>query len=622
VTPRVAIVGAGLAGLAAADRLLGRNVEVALIDKGRHVGGRFCTRTVEVPGQPAAKFDLGPQLLYARRPGDGLRKPHHRARAVFGKLPGGSLLTHRLIGRVAGPEERIGTAPPTGYAISGGMRELAFRMLLERRETIDFHDHTLAERLVRTDDGWRIHTRSLRDGSERALAATALIVTAPVPQALDLLAASRIELPDDLAARLRAVSYAPAIALYGVFVGAGPLPDGGAWFGDGPLEWIADNRAKGVTDVEGAFTAITSAEWAADHWGEPDARIVERLLPTLIAWAGEPRAGVPIGVQRWKWAKPANPLATPCAVVRDLALVLAGDGFAATAPDPADAALLSGESAGGRAAGLITVLARSDNRLTLARPERFTLEVAVSTPDEAVRAEQGGADRLELSAGLEVGGLTPSLGLFREVRKAVDLPVYVLLRPRAGGFCYSAREFGAMLRDARQFMKAGAAGLVFGVLTPDGEIDRRRCAQLVSVAGKRAVFHRAFDFLADPFLALDQLIDLEFERVLTSGGASSAETGTTRLTALVQHAGWQIEVLPAAGVRPENVADLVRETKCEQVHSSARSRTPDVVLGAHPRLAAAMGADVTGMRLSTDAELVAALRSELDRLALSLSSPV
>jgi copper homeostasis protein len=622
VTPRVAIVGGGLAGLAAADRLLGRNVEVTLIDKGRHVGGRLCTRTVELPGHATAKFDVGPQLLYARRPGDGLHKPHHRVRTVFGTLPGGSLLIHRMIGRIAGPDERIGPAPPTGHAIAGGMRELAFRMLLRRRETIDFHDHTLAERLVRTDDGWRVHTRSLRDGAERTVAAAALVVTAPVPQALELLADSRIELPDDLAARLRAVRYTPAIALYGLFAGAGELPGGCIWLGDGPLEWVADNRAKGVTDAEAAFTAVTSADWAEEHWGEPDARIVERLLPALVAWAGEPRAGVPVAVQRWRWARPVNPLATPCAVVRDLALVVAGDGFAAAAPDPADAALVSGESAGGRAAGLITALARTDDRLTIARPGRFTLEVAVSTPDEAVRAEQGGADRLELSAGLEVGGLTPSLGLFREVCKAVHLPVYVLLRPRTGGFCYTAREFAAMVRDAREFMKAGAAGLVFGVLTPDGGIDRRRCARLVAAAGKRAVFHRAFDFLADPFLALDQLIDLEFERVLTSGGATSAETGATRLAALVQHAGWQIEVLPAAGVRPENVADLVRETRCDQVHSSARSPTADAVLGAHPRLAGAMGADVTGVRGSTDAELVAALRSELDRLAFSLSSPV
>jgi copper homeostasis protein CutC len=253
---------------------------------------------------------------------------------------------------------------------------------------------------------------------------------------------------------------------------------------------------------------------------------------------------------------------------------------------------------------------------------RLILEVAVSTPDEAARAEEGGADCLELSAALEVGGLTPSLGVFREVRKAVGLPVYVLLRPRPGGFCYTPGEFEAMRFDAEQFMAAGAAGLVFGVLTPEGKIDRNRNAELVAFAGKRAVFHRAFDFLANQFGALDELRNLGFQRILTSGGEVTAKAGATQIAELVRQAGGRIEILPAGGIRPENVADLVRQTHCTQVHSSARSAAAaDAMLAAQPRLARAMGADVTGVRLSTDAELVAALRSELNRLALLLSSP-
>ena len=616
MTPRVAIIGAGLAGLSAAGQLLGRGIEVTLIDKGRHAGGRFCTRTVRRDQQPAPKFDIGPQVLYARLMYRGSSEPHMRIAYLPATVP----LVPRAPGRMCGPDEPAGQ--PTGYSIPGGVRELPFRMLSALHDTIDFRDHTRAERLTRTETGWRIETRSLRDDTRSTVTAHALVLTAPLPQALELLAASRIVLPDDLAASLRAVTYTRRIALYGLFSGSGPLPAGVAWLAEGPLEWVSDNHAKGVTDVKGAYTAVTSGAWAAEHWDEPDARVVERLMPAVRAWVGEPLPEMPVELHRWRWATPENPVAGPCAVVRDLALVLAGDGFAGTEPDPADSALLSGMTAGIRAAGLVTALARADDRFTLARPRRVVLEAAVSTPDDAARATEAGADRLELSAGLEVGGLTPSLGVFRAVRDVSPLPVWVMLRPRAGGFVYTQREYETMLADARLFVEEGAAGLVFGLLTADGEIDRDRCSRLVGIAGGRAVFHRAFDLVADQFLALDDLIDLGFCRVLTSGGRSTAEAGATRLAALVQHAGWLIEVLPAGGIRPENAADLVRETRCDQVHTSARVAAPDPVLRANSRLAEAVGADGDGCHSATSVELVAALRTELDRVALSLSSPV
>jgi copper homeostasis protein CutC len=251
---------------------------------------------------------------------------------------------------------------------------------------------------------------------------------------------------------------------------------------------------------------------------------------------------------------------------------------------------------------------------------RITLEIAVSTPDEAVLAAAGGADRLELCSGLEVGGLTPSLGTFQLVREAVEIPVHVLLRPRPGGFCYSDRELDTMTRDAESFMAAGSAGLVFGILTSDGTIDRNRCKTLIAIAGGRAVFHRAFDFLPDPLVALHELIDLGFARVLTSGGAATAELGIPRLVELVQHADWKIEILPAGNIRPGNVARIVTETHCTQVHSSARSLVADSMLAKSPDLTAGIGADATGSRFTTDIHLVAAMRAELDRLTMLLSS--
>jgi copper homeostasis protein len=645
VKARVAIIGAGLAGLTAADRLLKKNgIKVVVIDKGRHVGGRFCTRKLDLPGGETATFDLGPQLLYTRRPGEHSPLAEVRIGALLRRLSAGSEadttypagvhlteddpLAHHQIMYIGGSEEPVLQYPPAGCTIPGGMREIAFQLLRQHHGCSDFrfHEHTLAERLQRTEYGWKIHTRSLLDGSEDDITAKVLILTAPVPQALELLTTNKIELPDELASLLRKVQYSRCIALYGMFAGAGPVVSGGVWSPEGPLEWVVDNAQKGVSPARGAFTALTTSDWATEHWAETDAQIVDRLLPALQAACGAPIPGVPISIQRWKWARPIHPLPTSCMTLRDLSLILAGDGFAGLTPDPGDAALNSGGAAAVRAAGLLTALRRDDNRLMLSwPPTRFTLEIAVSTPDEARQAAICGADRLELSSGLEVGGLTPSSGLFHAVYVEVKLPIYVLLRPRTGGFWYTDDEFQAMLDDAREFVDAGVAGLVFGILKSDGTIDRERCKRLVELAPMRedsrcAVFHRAFDFVPDQFMALDELIDLGFERVLTSGAGSTAEAGTTRLSALVQHAGWQIEILPAGDIRPENVAELVRATCCHQVHSSAGVHAPEPSLARNPRVASGMGVNAAGMRRTASMEVVGALRAALDTFATSLSS--
>jgi copper homeostasis protein len=242
------------------------------------------------------------------------------------------------------------------------------------------------------------------------------------------------------------------------------------------------------------------------------------------------------------------------------------------------------------------------------------LEIAVSTPDEAERAVANGADRLELSSGLEVGGLTPSVGLVRAVRERVNVPLYVLLRPRSGGFAYTDRAFAVMQMDAKVLLAEGVSGIVFGVLTPEGAIDADRCRALVDLANGRAVFHRAFDFLTDPIAALEELIALGFERVLTSGGAATAEAGAERLAELVRRAGGRMEVLPAGSIRPHNVDALVRMTGCAQVHAAVRVPVEDPLLAARPQLAAGMG--VPG---ELAAGLVKGLREQLDRVAGVLS---
>ena len=246
--------------------------------------------------------------------------------------------------------------------------------------------------------------------------------------------------------------------------------------------------------------------------------------------------------------------------------------------------------------------------------QRYTLEIAVGTPDEAACAVANGADRLELSCGLEVGGLTPSIGLFRAVRERVEVPLYVLLRPRAGGFAYTTGEFAVMQADAEAFLAEGATGVAFAALTSDGRIDHACCRALVNEADGKAVFHRAFDFLPESLAALYELIQLGFERVLTSGGAATAAEGAANLAALNSFAAGRIEVLPAGTVRPHNVADLVRVTGIDQVHAAPRLPITDPLFAANPRLAAGMGAPT-----ELSAQLVRDLRRELDRAAESLS---
>ncbi len=242
------------------------------------------------------------------------------------------------------------------------------------------------------------------------------------------------------------------------------------------------------------------------------------------------------------------------------------------------------------------------------------LEVAVTTGDEARLAAVAGADRLELCSALELGGVTPSPSTFLAAREAATIPVYVLLRPRSGGFAYSGGEFATLKRDAEWFLARGADGIVFGALTAEGRIDRARCAELVALAKGKAVFHRAFDFLPGRLAALEELIDLGFERILTSGGAGTALAGEEELAALVLAARGRIEILPGSGVRPENVAEMLRVTGCNQVHASLRSAVAESILDVSSKKAQQMGT-----RWTTDAKLVREMRVLLDRLATTPS---
>ena len=204
------------------------------------------------------------------------------------------------------------------------------------------------------------------------------------------------------------------------------------------------------------------------------------------------------------------------------------------------------------------------------------LEICIASVEDGRRAGEGGADRLELNAALALGGLTPSLGTLIELKRAVRLSVFCMVRPRPGGFCYSDADFAVMRRDADLLLANGAAGIVFGILNEDGTVDEPRCRQLREQIGSCvAVFHRAFDVTPDPFAALEQLIKLGFRRVMTSGQQETALAGAGLIANLIRRAAGRIEVLPAGGINRTTVTEVVTRTGCDQVHGSLRHRVAD-----------------------------------------------
>ncbi len=205
------------------------------------------------------------------------------------------------------------------------------------------------------------------------------------------------------------------------------------------------------------------------------------------------------------------------------------------------------------------------------QPPQVLVEVAVDGVAGAVAAARAGAHRLELCAALGEGGLTPSLGMLAAVLAAVPgVPVLAMLRPRGGDFLYDPDELDVVRRDAGHLLAAGAAGVVFGALRADGSIDTAAVAGVVAAAAGRPVtFHRAFDLCRDARSALAELHRLGVARVLSSGQAAQAPTGSAVLAELVALAPPGLTVIAGAGVRAHNVRALVERTGVREVHLSA-----------------------------------------------------
>lgn len=200
------------------------------------------------------------------------------------------------------------------------------------------------------------------------------------------------------------------------------------------------------------------------------------------------------------------------------------------------------------------------------------VEAAVETLHSALAAERAGAGRLELCASLSDGGTTPSAGLIAAVAERVRIPVFVLIRPRGGGFVYSDDEVGVMLRDIKLASNRGVDGVVVGVLTPDNRPDVAHTRALIDAAdGLPVTFHRAFDLTRSLPEALEHLIEAGVSRILTSGGEATALAGADVIAALVDQARDRIVVMPGGGIREHNVRELIARTHVSEVHTGLSS---------------------------------------------------
>jgi len=195
------------------------------------------------------------------------------------------------------------------------------------------------------------------------------------------------------------------------------------------------------------------------------------------------------------------------------------------------------------------------------------IEVCIESVESVIAAEMGGADRVEFCADLFEGGITPSLGAFKVAKKHSPIAMSVIIRPRGGDFCYSDLEFETMKEDIRLFKEAGADSVVFGILTPEGEIDVPRTRELIELARPMEVtFHRAFDMTSHAEKSLETLITLGINRVLTSGLEATVTEGMETLIALIKQAENRIIVMPGCGINERNFAYLKDKIGAKEYH--------------------------------------------------------
>ena len=245
----------------------------------------------------------------------------------------------------------------------------------------------------------------------------------------------------------------------------------------------------------------------------------------------------------------------------------------------------------------------------MAKADQYVIEIATTDFITTKAAVEGGADRIELCASLIEGGITPSYGTLLQCRETFDVDLFPIIRPRGGDFLYTEEEFQMMLKEVKFCKEVGCEGVVIGLLQEDGNIDIKRTAALVQAAYPLDVtFHRAFDRCIDPFMALEQLIAVGCQRILTSGQKPIVMEGLETLIQLVEAANDRIIIMPGSGVRKENIKLLAEKTGAVEFHSSLRGKSRTKMNFIHPDF---QTSEESYINPSIDPKEVKALRNAL-----------
>jgi len=250
---------------------------------------------------------------------------------------------------------------------------------------------------------------------------------------------------------------------------------------------------------------------------------------------------------------------------------------------------------------------------------KYIIEIATSDFSTTQSAVEGGADRIELCSNLAEGGTTPSYGTIKQCREAFDILLYPIIRTRGGDFLYRKDEYEVMLKDVKLCKQLGCDGIVTGLLNMDGTIDIARTSELIELAYPMGVtFHRAFDRCREPFEAMEQLIEMGCERILTSGQQPTVNEGIEMIVQLNKAADERIIIMPGSGVRKENIQMLAEKTGCTEFHSSLRRKVKSMMEFVHPAFA---NSEESYFNNEINPDDVRALRNELN-LTILKGSPI
>ncbi len=245
--------------------------------------------------------------------------------------------------------------------------------------------------------------------------------------------------------------------------------------------------------------------------------------------------------------------------------------------------------------------------------QKYKLEICVDSVDSSIEAEKGGADRIELCGNMFEGGTTPSLGVLAITKEKVKIPIYAMVRPRGGDFCYTDTEFLVMKREAEVMKELKIDGIVFGILQADGSVDTKRCEKLMKIFDSdKITFHRAFDVTSNMEKALDDIISLGFERILTSGGEVNVMTGIISLKRIIQKAGDKIIIMPGSGINERNIKYIKDTLNAKEYHMQANKTVESLM--SYRQDAVFMGATLRAPEYSykqTDSKKVGTIKTEL-----------